>query len=216
VRHRRPATAARHGDPAGQEGGLIEARYLGSFPSADFSLSPAQPELAVIGRSNVGKSTLINALLGRRSLARTSRSPGKTQTCNVYDVGTRYYLLDLPGYGYAKVSKAQRAAFRRLLSGIVGTRPRLAGVLWLVDVRHPPSKDDHAMQATLGAAGTPVLLVVTKADKVARGKRPEYVRTILEALDIEASQCVVTSAETGEGIGDLRDSVGGLLGGTDP
>jgi len=72
------------------------------------------------------------------------------------------------------------------------------------------------MQATLGAAGTPVLLVVTKADKVARGKRPEYVRTILEALDIEASQCVVTSAETGEGIGDLRDSVGGLLGGTDP
>jgi len=170
----------------------------------------------VIGRSNVGKSTLINALLGRRNLARTSRSPGKTQTCNVYDVGTRYYLLDLPGYGYAKVSKAQRAAFRRLLSGIAGTRPRLAGVLWLVDVRHPPSKDDHAMQATLGAAGTPVLLVVTKADKVARGKRPEYVRTILEALDIEASQCVVTSAETGEGMGDLRDSVTGLLGGAGP
>jgi len=165
----------------------------------------------VIGRSNVGKSTLINAFLGRRMLARTSRSPGKTQTCNVYDVDARFYLLDLPGYGYAKVSKAQRAAFRRLLAGIVEMRPRLAGALWLVDVRHPPSPDDHAMQATLGSAGTPVLLVVTKADKVARGKRREYVRSILEALDIEENQCVVTSAETGEGIGDLRESVTALL-----
>jgi GTP-binding protein len=165
----------------------------------------------VIGRSNVGKSTLINAFLGRRRLARTSRHPGKTQACNVYDVRGDYYLLDLPGYGYAKVSQTQRAAFRRLLTGIVGARPRLIGALWLVDVRHPPSKDDHAMQVTLEAAGTPVLLVVTKADKVARGKRREYVRSILAALAIEETQCVVTSAETGEGIGDLRDSVAALL-----
>jgi GTP-binding protein len=170
----------------------------------------------VIGRSNVGKSTLINALLGRRNLARTSQSPGKTQTCNVYDVGARYYLLDLPGYGYAKVSQARRAGFRRLLRGIVGTRPRLAGALWLVDARHPPSRDDHAMQATLGAAGTPILLVVTKTDKVARGKRPGYVRTILEALDMEEGQCVVTSAETGEGIADLRESVTALIEGAAP
>jgi GTP-binding protein len=169
------------------------------------------PELAVIGRSNVGKSTLINALLGRRRLARTSRHPGKTQACNVYDVDERYYLLDLPGYGYATVSKARRAAFRRLLGGIVASRPRLVGALWLVDARHLPSRDDLAMQASLGEAGTPVLLVVTKADKVARGKRHEYVRSILGALHIEESQCVVTSAETGEGIGDLRDSVAALL-----
>jgi len=165
----------------------------------------------VIGRSNVGKSTLINAFLGRRRLARTSQHPGKTQACNVYDVDGRYYLLDLPGYGYAKVSQAQRAGFRKLLAGIVRSRPGLIGALWLVDVRHPPSKDDHAMQVTLGAAGTPVLLVVTKADKVARGTRREYVRSIMEALGIEESQCVVTSAETGEGIGDLRDSVAALL-----
>ena len=169
------------------------------------------PELAVIGRSNVGKSSLINAFLGRRALARTSQSPGKTQACNVYDVDGRFYLLDLPGYGYAKVSKAQRAAYRRLLDGIVATRPRLAGALWLVDVRHPPSRDDHAMQATLAAAGTPILLVITKADKVARGKRREYVRSILEALDTEESQCLVTSTRTGEGIEDLRDSVHALL-----
>lgn len=129
----------------------------------------------------------------------------------MYDVDGRFYLLDLPGYGFARVSKAQRAAYRRLLAGIVSTRARLAGALWLVDVRHPPSKDDHAMQGTLSAAGTPILLVVTKADKVARGKRPEYVRTILEALDTEESQCLVTSVRTGEGIDDLRDSVRALL-----
>lgn len=129
----------------------------------------------------------------------------------MYDVDGQFYLLDLPGYGYARVSKAQRAAYRRLLVGIVSIRARLAGALWLVDARHPPSKGDHAMQETLTAAGTPILLVVTKVDKVARGKRPEYVRTILEALHTEEGQCLVTSVRTGEGIEDLRDSVRALL-----
>lgn len=212
MRDRWPGTPPRDGERPDQEGGLITARYVGSFPGADFSLTPTLPELAVIGRSNVGKSSLINAFLGRRALARTSHTPGKTQTCNVYDVDGRYYLLDLPGYGYARVSKDQRASFRLLLSGIVSTRSQLAGALWLLDARHPPSKNDHAMKEALSTAGTPILLVVTKIDKVARAKRPEYVRTILEALDTEESQCLVTSARTGEGIGDLRDSVGALLG----
>lgn len=168
-------------------------------------------ELAVIGRSNVGKSSLINAFLGRRSIARTSQYPGKTQLCNVFAVDERFYLLDLPGYGFARVSQANRAAFRRLLSDIVETRRHLAGVLWLLDIRRAPSPDDHAMHQILGARGTPVLLVVTKADKLARGKRAQYVRTILDALQMEESQCVVTSARTREGITDLRDSVAALL-----
>jgi len=127
-------------------------------------------------------------------------------------VGTTFYLLDLPGYGYAKVSKAQRAAFLRLLDDILGRRARLAGALWLLDIRHPPSTEDHAMQTRLAARGTPVLAVVTKADKVARGKRGQYVRTILDALDIEEHQCVVTSAVSREGIAELREAVTALVG----
>lgn len=165
----------------------------------------------MIGRSNVGKSSLINAFLGRRSLARTSQYPGKTQHCNVFAVDGRFHLLDLPGYGFARASHAHRAAFRRLLADIVTTRPRLVGVLWLLDIRHAPSADDHAMQEVLGDRGVPVLLVVTKADKLARGKRAGYVRTILDALAIEESQCLITSARTREGITDLRDSVAALL-----
>jgi GTP-binding protein len=166
----------------------------------------------VIGRSNVGKSSLINAFLGRRALARTSQYPGKTQLCTVFTVDERFHLLDLPGYGFARASQAQRAGFRRLLTGIVTRRARLAGVLWLLDVRHAPSDDDHAMHTALGQRGVPVLLVVTKADKLARGKREQYVRTILDALGIEESQCVVTSARTRDGIADLRESVTALLG----
>lgn len=166
----------------------------------------------MIGRSNVGKSSLINAFLGRRALARTSQTPGKTRLCTVFTVDERFHLLDLPGYGFARASQAHRAGFRRLLAGIIARRPRLAGVLWLLDVRHAPSADDHAMHALLGERGVPVLLVVTKADKLARGKREQYVRTILESLGIEESQCVVTSARTRDGIADLRESVTALLG----
>jgi GTP-binding protein len=167
--------------------------------------------MAVIGRSNVGKSSLINAVLERRALARTSQYPGKTQLCNVFAVDERFHLLDLPGYGFARVSQAQRASFRRLLSGIVTGRPLLAGVLWLLDIRHAPSTDDHAMHEILGVSGTPVLLVVTKADKLARGKRAQYVRSILDALQIEETQCVMTSARTREGITELREAIAALL-----
>lgn len=129
----------------------------------------------------------------------------------MFAVDERFYLLDLPGYGFARVSQAHRAAFRRLLTAIVTTRPRVVGALWLLDIRHAPSPDDHAMHDVFGSCGTPVLLVVTKADKLARGKRAQYVRTILDALQIEEAQCVVTSARTQDGIAELRDSVSALL-----
>ena len=175
-------------------------------------MHPPLPEIALIGRSNVGKSSLINTLVGRRALARISRSPGKTQACNVYVVDDQVYLLDLPGYGYARVSKARRAAFRRLLTGVVAHRTALRGALWLVDIRHAPSREDAAMQEVFEAHGTPVLLVVTKSDKLARGKRGQYVRTILDALNVPESQCVVTSARTREGVTDLRESIAALAG----
>jgi GTP-binding protein len=212
MRHGRQVAADRYGAGARQEGGLIRARYVGTYPGADFPLHPTLPEIALIGRSNVGKSSLINTLVGRRSLARISRSPGKTQACNVYVVDDQVYLLDLPGYGYARVSKARRAAFRRLLRDVVAHRTAMRGALWLLDIRHVPSREDAAMQEVFEAHGTPVLLVVTKSDKLARGKRGQYVRTILDALNVPESQCVVTSAQTREGIADLRESIAALAG----
>jgi GTP-binding protein len=180
---------------------------------ADFRLTPPLPEIAVIGRSNVGNSTLINALVGRRSLARTSRVPGKTRLCNVFAVGERFYLVDLPGYGYARASRAARAGFQRLARDCLAARGTLTGVLWLLDIRHPPSRDDHVVAALLGDRGLPVLAAVTKADKIPRGRRAAHVRAILTALELGEDQCVITSAHTHEGIADLRDAVDGLVGG---
>lgn len=167
----------------------------------------------MIGRSNVGKSSLINALTGRRAVARTSQTPGKTRLCNVFAVGTRYYLVDLPGYGYARASREARAGFARLIRTYLSGRETLAGVVWLLDIRHPPSQDDVAMGDLLGERGVPVLAAVTKADKVTRGRRGPRIRAILDALDLGEDQSVVTSARTKEGIPELRQAVDGLIGG---
>jgi GTP-binding protein len=211
MRDRGAGAAAGHGARAGQEGSLTHTRFVGSFPAADFRLTPPLPEIAVIGRSNVGKSTLINALVGSRGLARTSRTPGKTRLCNVFAVDERFYLVDLPGYGYATASRQHRAGFRRLVHGCLAGRDTLTGVLWLLDIRHPPSRDDHAMAALLGERGLPVLAAVTKADKIPRGQRRAHVDAILGALELGEDQCVITSAQTGDGIADLRESVDGLV-----
>ncbi len=119
------------------------------------ALDPPLPEVALIGRSNVGKSSLLNALVGRR-IAKTSGTPGKTRALNVFLIGGAYYFLDLPGYGYARAGKAQRAAFRGLLKHAL-LRQRLRGVVWLLDIRHPPSTDDRAMQDVLVEGETHVL-----------------------------------------------------------
>src|SRR5437879_5146489 len=169
---------------------MLRPHFVGSFPRADVSLDPPLPELALIGRSNVGKSSLLNALVGRR-IARVSRTPGKTRALNVYEIplGRRargevrdgahrppgvdrsvplpsplsLYLLDLPGYGYAKASKTDRAAFQRLLTGCL-ERARLVGVVWLLDIRRTPSPDDGAMQDLLAARQTRVPAARAKSD----------------------------------------------------
>jgi GTP-binding protein len=165
----------------------------------------------VVGRSNVGKSSLINAVTGRRALARTSRTPGKTRLCNVFAVDARYYLVDLPGYGWARASREERAGFARLLRAYVSGRQDLAGIVWLLDIRREPSPDDVAMGGVLGERGVPVLAALTKADAVARQRRPEHVRAILDQLDLGEDQCLLTSARTKEGIGDLRESIDALV-----
>jgi GTP-binding protein len=168
---------------------------------------PPRPEIALVGRSNVGKSTLLNRLVGRRALARTSRTPGKTRMLNVFSWGEGCYLVDVPGYGWARASQGERAAWRRLVEGYVSARPLLHGVLWLLDLRRDPSPDDAAMGTMLAARNLPVLAVLTKADQVARQERRVRRRQITTALGLEEDACVLTSASSGEGMEELRDSV---------
>ena len=161
-----------------------------------------------MGRSNVGKSSLINALVGRR-IARVSATPGKTRALNVYAVNT-YYLLDLPGYGYARVSKAERTAFAGLLRHVI-TRPRLAGIVWLFDIRHDPSAGDRDMQDLLAGTGTRVLAAATKSDKLSRARRVEHALALRQTLRLDDDQLVVTSAQTKEGLDELREAVAALV-----
>ncbi|HXF95613.1 MAG TPA: ribosome biogenesis GTP-binding protein YihA/YsxC [Gemmatimonadales bacterium] len=195
---------------------MLRPRFVGSFPRADLPLDPPHPEIAFLGRSNVGKSSLLNALVGRR-VARVSGTPGKTRMLNVYEMTLpradrlpACYLLDLPGYGYARAGKADRAAFRRLVRGTLD-RPGLQGVVWLLDIRHDPSADDRAMQDLLARQGTRVLAALTKSDKLPRGQRLRREQALIEALGLDPDQAVATSARTGEGIAELREAIGAFL-----
>src|SRR6266513_4880682 len=178
MRHVGPRATPRDRAPTPEERSLTDPRYIGSFPRADAVLDPPLPEVAFIGRSNVGKSTLLNALVGRR-IAKTSGTPGKTRALNVFLVEGSHYFLDLPGYGYARAGKGQRAAFRGLLKHAL-RRQRLAGAVWLLDIRHPPSGDDRAMQSVLIEAEINVLAALTKSDKLSRSQRETRERELAE------------------------------------
>src|SRR5256884_2648018 len=170
MRHVGPRAVARDRASPPEERSLTDPRYIGSFPRADALLDPPLPEVAFIGRSNVGKSSLLNALVGQR-IAKTSGTPGKTRALNVFQIGASHYFLDLPGYGYARAGKEQRAGFRRLLRYAL-ERERLRGVVWLLDIRHPPSVDDRAMQDALAEGEKPVLAAPTKGAKVSAAQGP--------------------------------------------
>ena len=148
----------------------------GRFPRAPWR------EVAVSGRSNVGKSSLLNTILGRRNIARVSKDPGKTRTVNFFLVNDRFYLVDLPGYGYAKVSAEMRAQWRRLIVDYFEQRDSIGGVVQLVDARHPSMKDDLLMIEKLIETERPFLIVLTKADKIGRGQRQRVLKELREHL----------------------------------
>lgn len=157
-----------------------------------------KPEIALVGRSNVGKSSLTNTLINRKNFARTSSQPGKTQTLNFYNVEDQLYFVDVPGYGYAKVSKKQREAFGHMIEEYITSRKQLRGVISLVDARHDPSDDDISMYEWLHYYNIPILVVATKADKISRSRFNKYESNIKRTLgfDEEDSDFQFFSLET--------------------
>jgi GTP-binding protein len=180
--------------------------FVGSFPDPKVRVDPALPEIAFIGRSNVGKSSLLNALVDRPGLARVSGSPGKTTLLNFYRL-PELYLVDLPGYGFARASKTDRAGYRKLVNGYLRTRETLAGIVWLLDIRHDPSREDREIQQLLVESGRPVLAALTKADKLTRSALAERERDLAEALGLTAEQIQVTSSRSRVGITELATSI---------
>jgi GTP-binding protein len=158
------------------------------------------PEFALAGRSNVGKSSFINKMLNRKGLARISSKPGKTQTLNFYLINEILHFVDVPGYGYAKVSKSERAAWGKMIETYITSRQQLRAVVLIVDLRHPPTQDDVMMYDFLKHYDIPCIVIATKADKIPRGKWQKYLKVTKETLDLEENdQIVLFSSETGEG-----------------
>jgi GTP-binding protein len=188
----------------------LPIEFVGSFPDPLIRLEPELPEVALIGRSNVGKSSLLNALTGRPGLARVSATPGKTTLLNAFRL-PEFYLVDLPGYGFARAGKAARAGYRRLVTRYLRERPALAGVVWLLDVRHPPSTDDREIQELLIESGRPVLAVLTKADKLSRNQQRQRARELALDLELPEDQMQLTSSRLGAGVRELGDAVLGLV-----
>lgn len=161
---------------------IKSAKYLISSPKVELCPAPDKPEYAFIGRSNVGKSSLINMLTGQSKLAKTSGSPGKTQMINHFVVNKDWYLVDLPGYGFAKVSQKQRAAFSKMIANYMETRQNLVTVFVLIDSRHKPQRIDLDFLAQLGEWGVPFNMVFTKADKSSQRDAARNVRAFIEAM----------------------------------
>ena len=191
--------------------------FAGSVVSAEQPPPSPLPQIAFAGRSNVGKSSLINRVLGRprQKPARVSATPGKTQALNFFEVNGEFYLVDLPGSGYARVPENVRQSWERLVAGYLSRSPHLRGVVYLVDSRHPPTRGDQAFVEQLASLGIPTLIVLTKLDKLRRTERERLGARVIEPLAVSADQVVQSSAKTGEGVEELLAAMSELLTETD-
>lgn len=181
---------------------LLSAANKSHYPQDD------KPEIALAGRSNVGKSSFINTLLGRKNLARTSSKPGKTQLLNFYDIDGKIRFVDVPGYGYAKVSKVERAKWGKMIEEYLTSRDNLRAVVSLVDFRHDPSADDVQMYEFLKYYEIPVIVVATKADKVPRGKWNKHESAIKKKLNFDKTDnFIIFSSVERIGIDESWDTI---------
>lgn len=158
------------------------------------------PNFALAGRSNVGKSSFINKMLNRKNLARTSSKPGKTQTLNFYNINDLLYFVDVPGYGFAKVSKTEREAWGKMIEKYLTTSDKLRAVIQIIDLRHKPSEDDQLMYNFCKHYDIPVIIIATKADKIPKGKWEKHLKVVKETLSVDPNDpLIIFSSETGKG-----------------
>ena len=184
--------------------------------SASFVTSLAQyhenapinlPQLAVVGKSNVGKSSLINAICNRRKLCKTSATPGKTRLINVFQINQEINFIDLPGYGFAKVSKTEKESWGRMMQNYFATTEDLCHVFHLVDIRHEPTTEDKEMNVFLRQSGIPFTVIATKADKISRGARMKHIAPICRALAVQPWQVIPFSSEDGTGREEILSKI---------
>ena len=164
-------------------------------------------EFLLVGRSNVGKSSFINAIINRKNFARTSATPGKTETINFYLVNEKFYLVDAPGYGYAKVNKQLKEKFGLIMESYLETRENLKMVFMLIDARHKPTEDDILMYNYLKHYNIPVTIICTKADKLSKSNQTKQVSIITKALDINKENIILFSSVTKLGKQEVHDKL---------
>lgn len=186
---------------------IKQGEYITTVVSKSQYPTEGIKEIAFVGRSNVGKSSLINLLTNNKKLARTSGNPGKTRTINYFLINREFYFVDLPGYGYAKVSKEVQQTWGKMMEDYLIDREELKAVVLLVDIRHKPSRDDVNMMEFLKYYDIPVIVVATKADKISRGQRPKYIKVIKETLEAKGYPIVSCSVLKREGMEDLLSEI---------
>ncbi|MBQ6975260.1 MAG: YihA family ribosome biogenesis GTP-binding protein [Selenomonadaceae bacterium] len=193
---------------------IIKSEYVTSAVSKKTCPEELLPEIVFVGRSNVGKSSLINSLTNRKSLARTSGTPGKTQTINFFrvelktiDIRHEFYLVDLPGYGYAKTSKTNRKLWAKFIDEYLSSQRDIKFVCQLIDMRHPPQESDLNSFASLVEKNLPVLVVATKADKIGKTQRQKHLDAIKNSLGIDEESILPYSSTKNEGRSELLDVI---------
>ena len=190
---------------------IHQAEFITSMAEYGLFEGKGLPQIAVVGRSNVGKSTLINRLCKRNKLARTSATPGKTRLINIFLLNGAFHLVDLPGYGFAKVDKREKERWGTMMQRYFTASEDLLHVLCLVDIRHEPTEDDVTMNRFLREMGIPFSVVATKTDKISRGARSKYLAPICRALLVQPWEVICFSGEDGTGRDLLLERIEDVL-----
>ncbi len=195
-------------DPGAERLVIRNVEFIGGMAETHgWRPNSSLPEIAFAGRSNVGKSSLLNTLVRRKSFARVSRTPGRTREINFFRVNNNFVLVDLPGYGYARISKERKAEWRPMIESYLRRTTQLRGIVQLLDIRREPSEDDRAMLDFLADLEVPTIVALTKADKLSKSGAREQASAISKSLMLEPDQVILFSAQTGEGRAELLEAI---------